>query len=72
MATIQNPRGATDSPKAATPKPQPAEQQKQTGEPFKLERPNMSVQQVMFSKIFAKPEENSYRGVRTTRTPKTP
>jgi len=35
---------------------------KPSGEGFKLPRPTMSVQQVVFSKIFAKPEENSYRG----------
>jgi ParB-like chromosome segregation protein Spo0J len=62
MATNQDPRGATISPKAAAPKPQAAEQQKQSGEQFKLERPKMSVQQIPLSKIFAKPEDNSYRG----------
>ena len=62
MATNQNPRGATVSPNASAPKPQTAEQQKQSGEGFKLERPSMSVQQVDLSKIFAKPEDNSYRG----------
>lgn len=57
----KKPKGATGSPQAAA-KPQPAGEQKQSGEPFKLERPSMSVQQVMLSKIFAKPEDNSYRG----------
>ena len=44
---------AAESPKAAGQK---------SGETFKLDRPNMSVQHVPLSKLFAKPEENSYRG----------
>ncbi len=44
---------AAESPKAAGQK---------SAEGFKLPRPEMSVQQIPLSKIFAKPEENSYRG----------
>jgi ParB-like chromosome segregation protein Spo0J len=53
---------AKGTPQAAPRQPQATGPQKPSGEGFKLERPSMSVQQVVFSKIFAKPEDNSYRG----------
>ena len=56
-----NPQAKGASQAAAQP-PQAAEQQKQSGEGFKLPRSETSVQQIVFSKIFAKPEENAYRG----------
>ncbi len=62
MATTQKPKGATVSPQAAVPKPQADGQQKPAAEGFKLERPEMSVQQIPLSKIFARPELNAYRG----------
>jgi ParB-like chromosome segregation protein Spo0J len=62
MATNpKKPTGTAGLPKAAA-KPQAAGQQQPATDTFKLERPTMSVQQVLLSKIFAKPEENSYRG----------
>ena len=45
----------------AAAQPQTDGQQKSSKD-FKLPRPSMSVQQVPLSKIFAKPEDNSYRG----------
>ena len=53
---------AKGSQEAAAESPKADDKQKQSDEPFKLERPKMSVQEVVFSKIFANPEENSYRG----------
>lgn len=52
--------GAANSPAKAS--QEAASQSSKSNEPFKLERPTMSVQQVVYSKIFAKPEDNSYRG----------
>ncbi len=53
---------AKGSQEAAAESPKAAGQQKPPAEGFKLPRPDMSVQHVPLSKIFAKPAENSYRG----------
>jgi len=53
---------AKGSQEAAAESPKAAGQQKPPAEGFKLPRPDMSVQQVVLSKIFAKPELNAFRG----------